>query len=594
MRIVHAEPHESRFPVFPMKDYSSPSRRSFLRIAGLTLGAPFLPRVLTSAFAAPVLPDFKSLTLEQQVGQMVIARQLEWPLMEKYAKQGIISGMTPPLTKLSLAEVAEFTNRFQTLSPIPLLFGWGGTSYSGGTSVRLQQTMRLGATRNPALCRAAGRIEATEARALGFHFAGAPVLDVNLNPENTIINVRSIGDDVELVTQLGAELAEGTLEGGAVPIFMHFPGHGATRGDSHIEMPEAQRSLAELNAVELRPFRELIQRGLARVICTNHCYYPALETERKIPSTISRTIVTGLLREKLGYEGVILSDSLTMKPIKDNYGIEEAAVATVAAGHDLILQDYNSDPKITIDALVRAVRQGRIPLTQVEQSVKRVWKLKKELGLFEQRLVDPARIPLVFGNPANAELARRMARESVTLLENHAGSLRDSSRSIVVISNGSAAVVDEDNAIKHSPTNHHLNEEMRRRVSTTQSFVLSTAMKPEEMAHALAAARTADIVVFGLFTRVRAYSEDAIRVSKPYRELIEGAIAAGRTVALLNFGNPYSLNELPKPAFSLCTYCDAEESIDAAVQVLFGELKPQGKLPVRISAAYPFGHGLRT
>ncbi|NUQ64689.1 MAG: glycoside hydrolase family 3 C-terminal domain-containing protein [Pirellulales bacterium] len=567
-------------------------RRSFLRLAGLSLGAPCLSRLGTSLFAATALPDFQSLTLEQQVGQMVIARQQDWPLMEKYAAQGLISGMTPSLTKLAPAEFAEFTNKFQKLSPIPLLFGWGGISYSGGTEVRLQQTMRLGATRSPELCREAGRIEAAEARAVGITLAGAPVLDVNLNPDNTIINLRSIGDDVELVATLGAAIAQGTLDGGAAPIFMHFPGHGATRGDSHIEMPEADRTQAELEAVELRPFAELIRRGLARVICTNHCNYPALEP-RKIPATLSRAIVTGLLREKLGYRGVILSDSLTMRPIKDHYGIEEAAILTVIAGHDLILQDYNSDPKITIDALARAVRQGRIPLAQVEESVKRVWRLKQELGLFEQRLVDPARIPQVFATKASAEIARRIARESVTLLENQLKPMRAADKpSVAVISNGSSAAVDEDNALKHSPTNHRLNEQIRQRVPGAPAIVLSTAMMPEEIDRAFATAQKADVVVFGLFTRVRAYVEDAIQVDKTYRALIERVTAAGRSVALLNFGNPYVMADLPKAAFSLCTFSDAEDSIDAAVQVLFGELKPQGRLPVRIADRYPFGHGL--
>ena len=565
------------------------SRRDFLRLAGIAVGARWMP----AAVGAAPLPDFKSLTLEQQVGQMVIARLQDWPLMERYAKQGLFSGMTPSLTKLPAAEVADFTNRFQKLSPIPLLFGWGGVSYSGGTEVRLGQTMRLGATRNPALCREAGRIEAAEARALGFQLAGAPVLDVNLNPDNTIINLRSISDDVELVTTLGAALAQGTLDGGAAPIFMHFPGHGATRGDSHIEMPVAARSLAELEAVELKPFATLIRRGLGRVICTNHCHYPALEPERNIPATLSRRIITGLLRQKLGYEGVIMSDSLTMRPIKDNYGIEEAAIETVRAGHDLILQDYRSDPQITLDALVRAVRQGRIPLAQVEQSVRRVWKLKQELGLFEQRLVDPAKLPQVFATQASAEVARRIARESVTLLENNAGPLRaDAKPRLCVISNGSAATVDEDNAVKHSPTNHHLNEQIRQRLPGAQSVVLSTTMKPAEIERALAAAQKADVVVFGLFTRVRSYVEDAIRLPKPFRELIARA-ASGRTVALLNFGNPYVMADLPKAGIALCAFSDATDSIDAAVQALFGELKPQGALPVRISACYPFGYGLK-
>ena len=143
--------------------------------------------------------------------------------------------------------------------------------------------------------------------------------------------------------------------------------------------------------------------------------------------------------------------------------------------------------------------------------------------------------------------------------------------------------------MKHSPTNHRLNEQFRQRVPGVQASVLSTAMKPEELERAFAAAQKADVVVFGLFTRVRSYVEDAIRLDKAYRALIERTVAAGRKVAWLNFGNPYVLADLPRPAFCLCTFSDADDSIDAAVAVLFGELKPQGKLPVRISDRYPFG-----
>jgi hypothetical protein len=240
------------------------------------------------------------------------------------------------------------------------------------------------------------------------------------------------------------------------------------------------------------------------------------------------------------------------------------------------------------------VRQGRIPLAQVEQSVQRVWKLKQELGLFAQRLVDSAKIPEVFATKASAEVARRIARESVTLLENTNGPLRaDAKPGLLVISNGSTATIDEDNAVQHSPTNHHLNEKLRQHVPGAQTIVLSTTMKPDEIERAFTAAQKADIVVFGIFTRVRPYAEEAIAVPKPYRELIERTAAAGRSIALLNFGNPYVMADLPKPALSLCTFSDATDSITAAVEVLFGELKPQGQLPVRISARYPFGYGLK-
>jgi beta-N-acetylhexosaminidase len=560
-------------------------RREFLHRAAIAGGVTLACRF------APAAPNLAAMSLEEKVGQLIIARLPDWPLMERYARQGLIGGLTPSLQNKSPAEVVEFTNRFQRLSKYPLLIGWGGVSYSGGTEVRLGQAMRLAATRSADLCYQAARIEALESRALGFHLAGTPNVDVNTNPQNPIINLRSLGDRVELVVELGAELCRGTIDGHAAPILMHFPGHGATSGDSHIAIPEVHRSRAELEAVDLRPFAELVRRGLARVVCTNHCCYPALEPEPHRPATLSRTIITGLLRERLGFDGVIMSDSLTMRAIKDNYGIEEAAILTLAAGHDLILQDYQSDPRITIDALARAVRQGRVALAQVEASLRRVWKLKQSLGLLDDRLADPQRIADRLATAEHQAVARRIARESVTLLDNRGLPVRAGQR-LLVVSNGSANTVEQDLAWKHSPTNRRLHEELRRRAPDAASLVLSADVKPDEVARAAEAAASADVVVFGLFTRVRSYAEDAIRLHPRYRELIERVVASGRRVALLNFGNPWVLADLRRPAAALCTFSDAGDSIDAAVAVLFGELKPRGKLPVRISDKYPFGFGL--
>jgi beta-N-acetylhexosaminidase len=395
------------------------------------------------------------------------------------------------------------------------------------------------------------------------------------------------------VTELAAELCRGAIGGGGAPLLMHFPGHGATTSDSHIAIPEVPRSLAELEAVDLKPFAELIRRGLAPVICTNHCHYPALEPDRVVPATVSRKIVTGLLREKLGFDGVIISDSLTMRAMKDNYGIEEGAIAAVAAGHDLILQDYQSDPIITVDAVARAVRQKRIPLAQVEASVRRVWKLKQSVGLSDNRIVDADKIPQCLAIPEHQAVARRIARESVTVLENRGLPLgADDDRRILVVSNGSTAAVEQDLAWKHSPTNHRLNEQVRRRSKEAQSIVLSMDVTAEETNQALDAAKRSDIVIFGLFTRVRSYVEDAIRLNPRYRELIRRAGTLGTTVVVVNFGNPWSLRALPRPPISLCTFSDAIDSIDAAVGVLFGEQQARGRLPIRISDAYPFGFGL--
>ena len=573
------------------------TRRKFLRntsraVAASAIGFPLIFRIRKTDAGQASPPDPAALSLEEKVGQLVVARLPDWPLMERYARQGIITGLTPPLRNRTLEEAAEFLNRFQEISKYPLLIGWGGL-YDGGTEVRLSQLMRLGATRSKELCYQAAKIEAEESRALGVHLGATPVLDVNTNPENPIINLRSLSDNVELVTELGIELARGTIDGRAASLLMHFPGHGATAGDSHIAIPTVNRSLEELEEVDTHPFAEVIRRGFARAVCTNHCYYPAFEPSREIPATVSRKIVTGLLREKLGFGGIIISDSLTMRAMKDNYGIEEGAIETVAAGHDVILQDYQSDPRITIDALARAVRKGRIPLAQVEASVRRVWKLKQWLGLQENRVVDISKIPERIATEEHKAVARRIARESVTLLENRRLPLpSEGSGRLLIVSNGSSATVEKDLDWKHSPANHHFNQQVQKRIPAARTVTLSVDFKPEEIEGIRAALGKADLVVFGLFTRVRSYREDAIRLDARYRDLIRAAATEGRSLVLCNFGNPWVLCDLPKAVVSLCTFSDAVDSIEAAVEVLFGELKSRGKLPVRLSADYPFGFGL--
>jgi beta-N-acetylhexosaminidase len=572
-------------------------RRCFLRntsraLAASVIGLPFVSTTRGAEAQQASLLDPAALPLEEKVGQLVVARLPDWPLMKKYARQGIITGLTPSLRNRPLEDVAELLNQFQEISKYPLLIGWGGL-YSGGTEVRLNQLMRLGATRSKELCYQAARIEAEESRALGIHIAATPVLDVNTNPENPIINLRSLGDNVELVIELGSELARGTIDGRAASLLMHFPGHGATSSDSHIVMPTVDRTLQELERVDIRPFAEVIRRGLARLVCTNHCYYPAFEPDHEVPATVSRKIVNGLLRERLGFDGVIISDSLTMHAMKDNYGIEEGAIQAVIAGHDIILQDYQSDPRITIDALVRAVRKGRIPLAQIEASVRRVWKLKRWLGLQDNRLVDVSKIPERVATEEHKAVARRIARESVTVLENRGLPVPSGENTrLLVVSNGSSTTIDKDLDWKHSPGNHHFNQQVLKRNANARTITLSMEFKPEEIDRTRTALKGADVVVFGLFSRVRSSREDAIRLDERYRKLIRQAATENRTLVLCNFGNPWVLRDLPKPAVSLCTFSDAADSLEAAVEVLFGEVKSRGKLPVRLSADYPFGFGL--
>jgi beta-N-acetylhexosaminidase len=497
------------------------------------------------------------------------------------------------LSKLPIGEVADLLNRFQRASKYPLVFGWSGICYHGGTDLRLYELMRIGATRSAELARLAGKAEAQEARAVGFHVVGAPVMDVNTNPNNPIINLRAFSDNADLVIELGSALCRGALEGGALPILMHFPGHGASGSDSHIAAPVIERTLEELESVDFRPFEAAFRQGIAPLVCTNHCHYPALEPGDKIPATLSRKIITGLLREKMRYEGVIMSDSLTMRAIKTPYGIEEGAIQTVLAGHDMILQDYETDPRITLEALYKAARDGRIPMAQIEASLRRVLKAKQSLGLFKNRFVDPGRLAEHLATAEHKALARRIACESVTVLEHRGLPPRGGAARVLLISNGTVATIEEDLNIKHTPANEHLLQRLRHRAPRTEALTLGSNIGPAEVRRAMAAAQEADVVVAGLFSRVRAYAEEGIRLQASYRELLRQVAGIGKTNVFINFGSPWTILDLPKPDILLCTYGDALDSVEASLEVLFGEIKPRGLLPVNVSKAYPFGYGLR-
>jgi len=538
--------------------------------------------------------DLASMSVEEKVGQLIMVRYPDVALLEEALAAGHAGAFYFGMKGKSAEEVAQRLNRLQTIAKHPAFVAFGASITDCGTGLLLGLNMRIGATRSPELAYRVGKLTTVEERAYGCHIVGAPVIDVNTNPANPIINTRAFSDNAELVTELGLEMLRGITEANGVTCGMHFPGHGFTSHDSHIRVPVDDRSLDEIRAVDLAPYRAAIAAGVLNGVCTNHVHYPALTPGAPAPSTVSRRVITGLLREELGYTGLIMSDSLTMRPMKDGYGIEEAAVLTVLAGHDIILQDYQSEPRITHRALVEAVESGRIPLAQVDASVTRIMEMKERLGLFRNPLVNFDEIPGRVATDEHKALAVRVAREAVTVLENDALPLRASGPSkLLVVANGSEAAWNADMDVTYLPTFEKLHRSIRRRVPEVETYTLGEQMTGEEIGRALELAREATTVVFGLFTRVLCYHEDSIGVAPPYVDLIRQAVGMGKTVVLLNFGNPYVMKDLPRAAASLCTYdSDCGESIEAAVEALFGEIPTTGKLPVSVSADYPFGLGL--
>lgn len=532
--------------------------------------------------------------LADRIGQMIMVRYPDTDILEKMLAAGHAGSFYFGMKGKPAQEVAETLNRLQGMAKYPQLVAFGSACTTCGAGLLQGGHMRIGATRSPDIAYRLANIETREQRAYGFHVVDAPVLDVNTNPLNPIINTRALGDDAGLVTRLGVQMLRGIIDGRGCTCTMHFPGHGATADDSHIRVPVDARGLEKLRSVDLLPYLEAIPQGLINGLCTNHVHYSALEAGQPAPSTVSRRVVTELLRHELGYDGVVLSDSLTMKPMKDAYGIEESAILTVLAGHDIILQDYQSDPRITHAALVRAVRDGRIPAAQVDASVRRVMRLKQWLGLFNNRFADVEKLPEQVATQESRQFALQVARAAVTVLENDVIPLQVSDPSkCLVITNGSAEAWDADMGLTFLPSFEKLYRAFESRLPGVQTFTLGEGMSPAELSEAQQRASKAHVVVFGLFTRVLCYHEDSIGLPVQYAELIRQVTGMGKPVVLINCGNPYVMRHLPRADASLCTY-DAEcpESMQAAVEVLFGDIRSKGKLPVRVSTEYPFGHGL--
>jgi len=539
-------------------------------------------------------PDVPAMSLAEKVGQMMMVRYPDRGILEAMLKAGTAGAFYFGMKGRSAVEVAETLNRLQAMAKIPALVAFGSATTSCGAGLLRGSQMRIGAGRSTELAYQIAYREACEQRAYGYHIIDSPCLDVNTNPANPIINTRAFGDEPELVAKLGLAMLQGIIDGHAVTCGMHFPGHGATADDSHIRVPVDNREAEVLWRVDLLPFRRAIERKLLSAVCTNHVHYPALAPGRVEPSTVSRAVITGLLREKLGYRGLIMSDSLTMKPMKDEFGIGEAAVRTVMAGHDIILQDYQSDPAITLQALVEAVEAGRIPMEQINASVVRILTVKGWLGLFDNPLVDVDRLAERVATADNRAFAMLVARQAVTALETAAAPLRiPPGARCVVITHGGAAGSGHDaqSATAAGPGVPGFLHALRQRLPAVRHVEIGPG---SELDAAWAAAGQAHTVIVGLFPRVVCYHEDSVRLAAPCVELIRKCAAAGKQMVLLNFGNPYVLQGLPKAHATLCAYDhDCPESVVATVAALFGEAHAPGRLPVTIPDTYPFGAGVR-
>ncbi|MCY1074592.1 beta-N-acetylhexosaminidase [Archangium lansingense] len=442
----------------------------------------------------------------------------------------------------------------------------------GGNVVRVRDgvvvlpgNMALGATRSAELAYAAGLAQGEDLKRLGFNMNLAPVLDVNLNPRNPVIGIRSYGDSVPLVSELGRAFVRGQQDAGLVTVAKHFPGHGSTDTDSHTALPIMSESREEVLA-QMEPFRAVIQDGLDGLM-TAHVAVPGL-TGDDLPATLHPQVLDRLLRQRLGFDGLVLTDELEMDAIAQRYGVGRAAVMAVKAGADMVLVPWRAEKKTEVyEALMTAAWSGELPRTRLDEAVRRILSSKVRRGLFEQpplleeRLATPP-------SPENAEVAHRIARAAVTLLR----------------TDGKHFPLSTGTRLGLITPEHSLGEAILERVPGAQVLDVpawpTLARRSVLRQQARRLALSADVVVVGV-------------INSRQLELVTMAAATGRPVVVVSMGLPYLAEQADEARAVLAIYSHQPAATEAAAAALFGEIGTPGRLPVGLSRL-AFGHGLES
>lgn len=555
----------------------------------------------------------------QVFGDYAPTSSSSWARVEQLIGQDHVGGFIMSIG--SPIETAEKINAMQRLSRLPLVLGAdyetgvafrqrGGyflpnNIYLGGGTMFPPQ-MALGATRDTSLAYQQGRITAIEGRALGVHIAFAPVLDVNNNPGNPVIGMRSFGEDPHLVADMGAALIHGLQEHGMVATGKHFPGHGDTDENSHLTITTVHASRARIDTVELVPFRRAVAAGLQGMM-TFHGVIPALDTT-PIPATLNPAIMTGLLRKQLGFNGLLITDAMDMngvlsritlgqtakagQVVQGNYGtinnsvgIAEACKLAIAAGADILLMP--SDVPAAIDAVVSGVREGRFTQARVDSSVRRVLEMKQRLGLDRRRFVNLDSVRAMVGDTANLTVAAGAAERAITLA-------KDSLNLVPLVRPGMArppTILSITIATRTDlPAGATFNAELRRAAPTVRTELVNPEDPSPSFERLLSLADSSDVVI------VSSYLTTGTNVSnpnapEPIAQFMRDLAKRHPRTIVVAFGNPYLLQQVPAASTYLVGWGGFPVSQAAAGRALIGVAPITGRLPISVPPVLRFGAG---
>ena len=534
----------------------------------------------------------RSMTLREKIGQMIVM-----PLSGEFANvnSAKFKEMRRQITELKVGgftlfrgeanSIAVLTNEAQRLAKIPLFFS---ADYERGLRMQLRTgtpfttNMGVAASGDVNAAYNQGKIICQEMRAIGANWLFAPVADVNNNPDNPVINIRSFGADPKRVGEFVAAEVRGVREANCLATLKHFPGHGNTATDSHIGLSVISANRAELNATEIAPFKRTIEAGVDAIM-TAHLAVPNV-TGDNLPATLNPKIINDILRKDLKFDGIISTDSMEMGAITKAYPNGASAVSAIKAGVDVVLFPPNADAAIS--AIEAAVGSGEITEERLNQSVRRLLNAKYRIGLFTNRFVDLTAANTAIEKPENIAEAMRVAEKSITLLRNETDFLplsKESARKTLFV-----IIAADDDAIEGAT----LTIEIAKRHLNAKIIKLDFRSNADDYAEVLSEAKTYDSIILAPFVK-RAAAKGTVALPENQAAFVKALLALNnKKVGVIAFGNPYMIRQFPEAKTYAVTYAIEEIAQTAAARVMFGEVRFQGKLPVTIPSLFEIGAGI--
>jgi beta-N-acetylhexosaminidase len=578
----------------------------FMATTSRTQKSPRAPAAKNSAKLSPeaerwVSQTLKKLSLDEKIGQLFAVwaygsfhstesqdyKDLVRNVEEKHIGSFAIQTQGSPLGIPDRSQVyptAVLVNTLQRHAKVPLLVA---ADFERGTSMRVEEgssfphAMAVAATGRPEDAYTMGKITALEARAAGVPWIFAPDADVNSNPQNPIINTRSFGEDPARVSEFVAAFVRGVEENGGLATAKHFPGHGDTSTDSHLDLPTVTSDRAHLDRVELAPFRAAIAAGVSTIM-TGHLAVPSLEPDPDVPATMSPRITTDLLRHQMGFDGLVVTDALDMGGVTVRYPPGEVAVRSILAGSDVLLVPPVLDAALS--AVHDAVASGRIPMSRLDEAVTRVLRAKAKLGLYKSKLVDLDALASKFDRPESDRAALDIADRGITLLRDDQHILPlDSTkpqRVLLVAVSGDSDPYPAGN----------LENEIRWRVDSLSTVRMDTRFVRADMVK-LPSSDTYDIAIAAVFVRV-ADRKGSVGLPDDEAAVVDRLLAGGKPVVVTCFGSPYLVQRFPAAKTWIAAFSTVDVAQWAMGRALFGQTAVGGRLPVSVPGVAQLGAGL--